>query len=626
MNIQVQLCGLIIILVLMLFYIRRAKLKLYTQLMFKNMFFSLFCCLGFDILSIIAIHKRDSLPMLLVVAICKIYLSTLVTTALTGFLYVYVDVFEKQSIIRKGILFYTSLAIIDIAVMFFTPIYVCQNGNIAYTDGPCIFVTYVGAAGFVFYNLFFIVKNKNALNPRRRNSMIIWISVWIAATILQFFNRQLLIIGFAGAIGTMIVFLRMENPEFFTDRATGFFNTSALTEYLNKLYLRENDFAVITVLLRYNFHKSITMKVEENLMLYLARQLSSLPYSQAFKTGDNVIQIIYENSENASDGTENIQNIFHSVLQKYKGNISAEYIYVPSSSLIKTSTELAQLIQYIDNKGLAQGYGHFLEVTDELVGKMRHEFQVVELINEAITNDRIEVFYQPIFSTDKQCFTSAEALARMRDRDGNLISPGDFIPIAEANGMILQIGEIVFDKVCRFLTEQHSLLHSLEYIEVNLSIVQCAQTNLADTYISIMQKYKINPMSINLEITESASMEAKQILLENMKSLINYGVKFSLDDFGTGQSNLNYIMEMPVNIVKFDKTLTDAYFNNEKARYIMNAAIQMIHGMGLEIVSEGIETKMQYEKLTQKGINHIQGYYFSKPLPEKEFLYFLSKG
>ncbi len=155
--------------------------------------------------------------------------------------------------------------------------------------------------------------------------------------------------------------------------------------------------------------------------------------------------------------------------------------------------------------------------------------------------------------------------------------------------------------------------------------MQCSYEQLAEEYISIMKKYRINPEYINLEITESASMSAKKTLLRNMRRLQEFGVRFSLDDFGTGQSNLNYIVDMPVDIVKFDREMSQAFFRDEKARYVMNAAMQMIQGLQLKIVSEGIEDEEQYHKMESLGIDYIQGYYFSKPLPETEFVEFLHK-
>ena len=247
------------------------------------------------------------------------------------------------------------------------------------------------------------------------------------------------------------------------------------------------------------------------------------------------------------------------------------------------------------------------------------------MIHRAIKDDRIEVFYQPIYSTKQHKFTSAEALVRVHGEDGNIIPPGKFIDVVEKSNLILKIGQIVFRKVCKFISEHNMNELGLEYIEVNLSVVQCAYQSLALDYIKIMQEYNIDTKYINLEITESASIDSKQILLGNMNKLINHGITFSLDDFGTGQSNLNYIMEMPVNIVKFDKSMTSAYFENNKSQYIMDAAMHMIKGLKLKIVAEGIETEEQFNIMSKLGIDYIQGYYFSKPLSEKDFTKFVEE-
>lgn len=197
--------------------------------------------------------------------------------------------------------------------------------------------------------------------------------------------------------------------------------------------------------------------------------------------------------------------------------------------------------------------------------------------------------------------------------------------MAEKRGLIIQLGEIVFRKVCEFIKEYDLKEYGLKYIEVNLSMVQCGYENLADDFIQIMQETKVDPTAIILEITESASLREKSILLENMKKLKAIGVRFALDDFGTGQSNLNYIVEMPIDVVKFDSTMINAYFENGTATYVMDAAMNMIQGMDLAIVSEGIEEKEQYAKMKQLGIDYIQGYYFSKPVETEKFIDFIKE-
>ena len=270
--------------------------------------------------------------------------------------------------------------------------------------------------------------------------------------------------------------------------------------------------------------------------------------------------------------------------------------------------------------------GNCIILDEEKIAHYKERETTEAMIKAALAEDRIEVFYQPIYSTKEHKFVSAEALARIRDKDGNIVPPGKFIPIAEKSGLISRIGERVFEKTCIFIKEnQLRERYGIEYVEVNLSVRQCEDTSLADTYILIMEKHNLDPSCINLEITESASIRRRNNLLKNMEVLIDYGVKFSLDDFGNGESNLNYIVDMPVSIVKFDRDMSQAYFANQKAKFVMEASMHMIHDMELEIVSEGVETKEQMEAIAALGIEYIQGYYFSKPLPAEEFLRFVEE-
>jgi EAL domain-containing protein (putative c-di-GMP-specific phosphodiesterase class I) len=226
---------------------------------------------------------------------------------------------------------------------------------------------------------------------------------------------------------------------------------------------------------------------------------------------------------------------------------------------------------------------------------------------------------------EKGHFSSAEALVRIRDVDGSIVPPGQFISVAEETGLIDQLGERVFEKVCQFIQRERIWKFEIEYIEVNLSVRQCEARALAGKYQAIMEQYDIKPSMINLEVTESASIRRRNVLIQNMEKLIEYGVSFSLDDFGNGESNLNYIVDMPVEIVKFDRDMTKSYFDNSKGRLVMETVTRMILNLGLKIVSEGVETEEQLETMKQLGVQYIQGFYFSKPLPQDEFIRFVKE-
>ena len=260
---------------------------------------------------------------------------------------------------------------------------------------------------------------------------------------------------------------------------------------------------------------------------------------------------------------------------------------------------------------------------EELVEKLREQNSTKELINEALQDDRVEVFYQPIYSVVEKRFTAAEALVRIRDKEGKIVPPGKFITVAEENGQIIPLGIRVFDKVCRLLSKKEVQKFGLKHMEVNVSAAQFDHENPAKFIIEHLDKYQLNPDLINVEITETAASENQKIMLDNMNKLIENGVTFSLDDFGTGRSNIDYFVNLPVNIVKFDYSFTRGFFENEKIKPVLVGMVGIIHKMNMRVVVEGIETKEQLEVMIGMGVDFIQGYYFSKPIPESDFVEFL---
>ena len=149
--------------------------------------------------------------------------------------------------------------------------------------------------------------------------------------------------------------------------------------------------------------------------------------------------------------------------------------------------------------------------------------------------------------------------------------------------------------------------------------------NLAEQLIAITNEYQINPAWINLEITETGVVSARNVLLNNMRKLIDEGFSFSLDDFGKGESNLMYVVEMPVSIVKLDYDISKAYFNTEKAKHVVKAVVGMAHELKLKMVAEGIENEDELRTMQEEGIDYIQGYYYSKPIPGDEFIRFVKQ-
>jgi EAL domain-containing protein (putative c-di-GMP-specific phosphodiesterase class I) len=146
---------------------------------------------------------------------------------------------------------------------------------------------------------------------------------------------------------------------------------------------------------------------------------------------------------------------------------------------------------------------------------------------------------------------------------------------------------------------------------------------MAAKVASMLNRYGLEPEQINLEITETAAMNLPHIVGDNMGRLVDYGVHFSLDDYGSGYSNINYLIELPFNLIKVDKSIVWSAFENEKAGIALASSIAMIRRLNFHIVAEGVETQEQVMALTNMGCDYLQGYYFSKPLPQEQFLQYI---
>lgn len=623
MNIQAQICGIILLVIMFLFYRRYESLRLNTQIGFQALMLCMLLCIFLDMLSIWAIVRLLLDHRGTVYVICKAYLMSIVLVGFAGFWYECTDVYEDKKKLRQVAVTGGVAWLSGCCVIAGLPIGIYKMGRVVYTAGPAVMVTYFFTGMFILVNIVFTLAKRKQANYRRSQVILSWLALWFAAAVVQFFNNELLLVGYAGALGVLVIFFRLENPEYLADAVTGLFNQDGLLLYARKLYNEKNPFSLMSIWWNLGISQADEGAREQAVMAAFARRLPKLDNTRVFKMADDEVWMIFEDMEHVEDTVEKVRSFVEYGRRELGGMAQAAFTYMPDAAMVGDYQEMVHLMQYARWKSSDHSATNFKEVDFDFVEQMRKEKSMEQMLDEAMKEDRIEVFYQPIFSTRAKKFVSAEALVRMRDRDGNLVPPGAFIAVAEANGKILQLGEIVFEKVCRFFTKEQLEQYGLHYIEVNLSVVQCGYPGLADDYIGIMEKYQINPRYINLEITESASMAAKKTLLENMRRLMEYGVCFSLDDFGTGQSNLNYIVDMPVDIVKFDREMSQAFFQDEKAKYVMNAAMQMIHGMKLKIVSEGIETEEQYLAMEELSIDYIQGYYFSKPLPEAAFLAFL---
>ena len=277
-------------------------------------------------------------------------------------------------------------------------------------------------------------------------------------------------------------------------------------------------------------------------------------------------------------------------------------------------------------------YAHLAEKKLRAVQNEGYEFynneqwergkQVAEIINNfpiAIKNGAIQVWYQPQIDYEKGIITGAEALSRWNHEKLGFILPDRFISILEETGLIYDLDCYVWDKVCQDLKKWNDLGYH-QFVSVNVSRCDIKEDNdLSVIFLNLIKKYDLTPDQLRIEITESAFVEMYDILINTTVKLRQLGFQVEMDDFGSGYSSLNMLKELPVDRVKLDLRFLTSTGDIERSHIIISSIIKMLKQLKIKVIAEGVETKEQADYLLNEGCAEMQGFYFSKPIPEDAF-------
>ena len=286
---------------------------------------------------------------------------------------------------------------------------------------------------------------------------------------------------------------------------------------------------------------------------------------------------------------------------------------------------ILEYAEYLEALSAKNGLTEVIQDDYQTMNGFLYNKRVEQYLHKAITEDLFEIYYQPVYSTRKKCFITLEALSRLQHPELGWIAPDVFIQIAEKNHMIEQITDLQFSRVCRFLGENRYLMRHLLNVKVNLSSLDLMRNDCSRHFIRIMDAYKIPHNWIQFEITETVATECNAGLRRVAEEFTDAGIGLCLDDFGPGYANLNTVMRLPFSVIKVDRSLLFDICRDEKRAIFYESVVETFHKMNYHIVSEGVETQEEMEQISSWGVEMIQGYYFSKPLPEKELLELLKK-
>lgn len=376
------------------------------------------------------------------------------------------------------------------------------------------------------------------------------------------------------------------------------------------------------------YNELFSVLTGDALLMEMTRRLERIFGNNLYRiNGDVFIGIAFEADGDKDDTVGRIQNAFQSPIVVKDSTFTLDVLIGICDYPVhaKTSEKLLESVQLAVNYAKTSGAGmsnNVILYDEKLLEVRQKEARIVRLLKASLEKKTLEVWYQPLYHLKKERFTGAEALVRLPDGNGGYVPAGQVIEIAEKNGLVRQIGEYVIHKACTFMEEKGKEL-GLKSMGINLSVQQLLVENSVSSIIGQVKKTGLDPKRITFEITETVLIQSIELAKGILEELSSHGVRIALDDFGIGYSSLNYLLNLPVNVLKFDRSMSKKSVDSKKQFALLKAMIQMADINQMDVVVEGVETEAEWKMLTSTSASYIQGFYYSKPLPEEKLIQFL---
>ncbi len=507
-------------------------------------------------------------------------------------------------------------------------IYFTQDGQ--YKIGSTFDI--LTAIGFIYLIMVVVygISKRKTLRTEQTITIILYTICTIAALVITNIWTKQLVSLFSASLTVLITYLSLDNPSEYKDPIMDIYNKKAFMFTTSEYFNSRKKFTVLGIHIEGITFLNETLGYNNfnRVLVTIARKICGIcGKNNVYRlSGSKLAIIIHKDDKNKDDKYLELQLLFSQSL-KVTGIEVSPKVKMATFECPEAADNFVKLNDMIFDtlNSNETETGKIIDGNKQMLEKSRREYQLVHILKQSLSSNQFEVFYQPIYSVKKKKFTTAEALIRLTNEELGFVSPDEFIPIAERNGLILLIGEFVFRSVCKFILNNKLWEKGIEYIHVNLSAIQCMQEKLHEQLLSIMDYYGLDYKYIELEVTETAAIASSDTLLKNMKQLMEKNMNFALDDYGMGYSNTSSILQYPFHTIKLDKSIVWSAVKNEKARKLLQHTIAMFRDMGIELVAEGVETSEMAVMLMKMKCDYLQGFLYSKPVKAKEFLELLAQ-
>ncbi len=416
----------------------------------------------------------------------------------------------------------------------------------------------------------------------------------------------------------------------YTDTLTGLPNRFACNEYISELITKDEKFAVVSIdlnnfksindTLGFDGGNKVLIEVSKRWKTICEEEFEDMEFCLTRTGADEFILVISGNKADLK-----IEDIISRYVEALNENLTIDGydIYVTASfgyaeypsDANTTDTLISRANSAMKEIKKVRSSEHILRFTPDIL-KDEHILEIENLIRSAIENDTIYFNLQPQFDMDHK-LRGFEALARMKDVNGNIISPGEFIPVAEKVGLIDMVDGTVFKKAADFFGRLMNKTNADLTLSINASVRHLMKNDFIEEIQDLLKTSGIPADRLEIEITESIMIDSEKAL-QRIEEIKKTGVQIAIDDFGTGYSSLSYLNRFPANLLKVDKSFIDKMNTSESSRQYVAEIISIGHIMGFDVISEGVEEPEQLETLKSIGCDYIQGYIWGRPLSAED--------
>lgn len=488
-------------------------------------------------------------------------------------------------------------------------------------------IAYITAACFVVLALIKLFRSWDALTDKKRMAIIYFFFISALGLTIQLAHSEIKAEIFAECLGMLGLMLCIESEDDRIDIESGFYNRKALRQDIKSYVINKRDLFLVGLRITDSdsFIQSTGSENSDILTEILADFLCSIaPRFHIYSVNPSTFALtVYGNDEaEIRKFAEKITERFEQPWD-YRGTQMKLSAVVMAAALPARITSVSDALFMLDS-ALPQTNDKQILINKDLEYLLRRS-AVEDAVSRGLDEHSFYVCYQPTYSMKTRKLHGAEALLRMNDRELGVIYPDEFIPVAEHMGLIDRIDSFVLSEVCRFIGSGVPRQYGMECINVNLSVIECMKPGFTEHINSIVEAAGIGKGFLNFEITESVAANDYKTLSSVITSMKNEGFLFSMDDYGTGYSNLIALLSLNLDVIKIDKSILWEAQSSEYGHIMLENSVRMFRQMNRRILVEGVETGEQIELLESMDVDYLQGYYFSKPLPENEFIEFISR-